>query len=173
MMFASRTRARAINTRLALATASKGNQSVTEYVGKMRALGDEMAAAGRPLEDAELMEYILTGPDSDYTPVISALAVRLEPVSVDELYSQLLAFESRMDLITGGGSGSGSSVNLVNRGDRGGSRGRGNSQGRGNGRGNGYNNNARQGGAGRGQQHSTAWQLQQQQLLTSSVSGLP
>ena len=60
-MFSSQTRARAVNTRLALATAQKGQQTIAEYVGKMRALGDEMAAAGRPLEDEELVEYILTG----------------------------------------------------------------------------------------------------------------
>jgi len=60
-MFSSQTRARAVNTRLALVTAHKGQQTIATYVGKMRALGDEMAAAGRPLEDEELVEYILTG----------------------------------------------------------------------------------------------------------------
>lgn len=49
-MFSSQTRARAVNTRIALATTQKGNLSVAEYVGKMRSLGDDMAAAGRPLK---------------------------------------------------------------------------------------------------------------------------
>jgi hypothetical protein len=37
--------------------------SVAEYIGRMKALGDEMATAGRRLEDDELLEYILTGLD--------------------------------------------------------------------------------------------------------------
>jgi hypothetical protein len=37
--------------------------SVAEYIGRMKALGDEMAAAGRRLEDDEVLEYILTGLD--------------------------------------------------------------------------------------------------------------
>jgi hypothetical protein len=97
-MFMSKTRARAVNTRLALATAQKGSSTVTEYVAKMRALGDEMAAAGRPLEDEELVEYILTGLADEYDSVVSSIFARSEPVSVSELYSQLLAFETRLDL---------------------------------------------------------------------------
>ena len=73
-MFASQTRARAVNTRLAPATAHKGNSRVAEYFVKMRGLADEMAAAGRALEDDELVEYILTGLDIDFNPMISAVA---------------------------------------------------------------------------------------------------
>jgi hypothetical protein len=32
---------------------------VAEYVNKMQSLGDEMAAAGRIIEEEELVEYIL------------------------------------------------------------------------------------------------------------------
>jgi hypothetical protein len=52
-VFASQTRARTVNTRLALGTTRKGNLPITEYFSKMKALGDEMAAAGRTLEDEE------------------------------------------------------------------------------------------------------------------------
>nr|CAD1824304.1 unnamed protein product [Ananas comosus var. bracteatus] len=120
VMFASKTRARAVNTRLALATAQKGNMTVTEYVGKMRALGDEMAAAGRPLEDDELVEYILTGLDEEYDPVVSSVIGRSDAISVSELYSQMLAFETRLSLRNSGGHSSGSSANVANQRGRGG-----------------------------------------------------
>jgi hypothetical protein len=56
----------------------------------MRSLVDEMAAAGRKLDDAELVEYILTGLDYNYNPIISALGAQMEHVSVDELSSSRL-----------------------------------------------------------------------------------
>jgi hypothetical protein len=117
-IFSSQTRARAVNTRLALSTARKGSSSVADYVGKMKALGDEMAAAGRPLEDDELVEYILTGLDEEYDSVVSSVLGRTEPISVSELYSQLLAFETRVNLRNNGQS-SGYSANSANRRGRG------------------------------------------------------
>jgi hypothetical protein len=50
-LFSSQTRACTVNTRLQLATAQKGQMSVAEYINKMRSLREEMAVAGRPLED--------------------------------------------------------------------------------------------------------------------------
>ncbi|WVZ64382.1 hypothetical protein U9M48_013903 [Paspalum notatum var. saurae] len=118
--YSSQTRARAVNTRIALATTKKGNMSMAEYVGKMKALGDEMASLGKPLEDEELVQYILAGPDMDYNPVVSAIAARVESITVGEMYSQLLSFEQRIDLY---GGGSQSSANTAARGGRSGNRG--------------------------------------------------
>lgn len=158
-MYASQNRARVVNTRLALATAQKGSQSITEYVGKMRTLGDEMAATGKLIDNDELLMYILTGLDMEFNPVVTSLLSRKESVTVSEAYSQLLAFETRMEIMSSGHSGS--SVNSANRGGRGGSggRGRGNfTRGRGQGgaRGRGNfnprqnNNGGSRGGQGRG-----------------------
>jgi hypothetical protein len=52
---ASHTRARAVNVRMALATTRKGTSSVAEYLAKMQALGNNMAAAGKPLDDEDLV----------------------------------------------------------------------------------------------------------------------
>jgi hypothetical protein len=83
---------------LALGNTCKGDVSVVEYFGKMKALGDEMKVAGRPLDDEELVEYIITGPDEEYTPLVSALCARVGPISISELFSQLLNFETRVNL---------------------------------------------------------------------------
>ncbi|CAO2143618.1 unnamed protein product [Urochloa humidicola] len=84
-MFASQSRAQVVNTRQALSTTKKGNSSVTEYFSKMIALGDGMAAVGRLLEDNELVEYILTGLDEDFAPLVSVLVAMVEPISLDDL----------------------------------------------------------------------------------------
>jgi uncharacterized membrane protein YgcG len=131
-MFGSQVQARTVNTRIALSTTKKGNMTITKYFSKMKVLGDEMAA---PLDDEELGEHIITGLSHDYAPLVSALIARVEPVLIGELYSQLLQFETRMDLTLGG-----SSANSANRGrgnsrgtmhGQGGSCGRGRSQSRG------------------------------------------
>jgi len=138
-MYASQTRARIVNTRIALTTAQKGNMMIAEYVGKMKTLADEMATAGKPIDDEELVSYIITGLDLEYNPVISAVLARVEPITVNELYTQLTNFEQRVDLWHGG---SPSSVNTAARRGRGagrgavrgtGARGRGANCGRGNG----------------------------------------
>jgi hypothetical protein len=64
-----------VNTRLALGMTRKGNLSVTEYISKMKALGNEMIAAGRLLDD-ELIEYIIAGVDEKYTPFVFAICAR-------------------------------------------------------------------------------------------------
>jgi hypothetical protein len=70
---------------LALGNTRKGDMSITEYFRKMKALGNEMKAVGRPLDDEELIEYILTVLDEEYTPLVSALYSRVEPISISEL----------------------------------------------------------------------------------------
>lgn len=100
--YAVQSRARTVNTRIALAMTRKGNLSISEYVTKMKALADEMASARKPIDEEELVSYILAGLDEEYNPVVSALVAQKDSVSVGEAYSQLLNFESRMALLYGG-----------------------------------------------------------------------
>lgn len=159
-MFASHTRARTVNVRLALATTKKEDMMISQYYSKMKSLGDEMAAAWKPLEDEEMTSYILNGLDPEYNPLVSALVTRVEPISMTELYSQLLSFETRLEIQQGGSS---SSANSAQKGGHGGApRGGYDGYGRGcnGGRGRG------QGGRGRGpqqQQRQSGSNQQQQQ----------
>lgn len=116
---------------MVLATASKGAPTINEYFSKMKGLADEMASAGHRFEDEELVSYILTRLDLEFNPVVSAVAARVEPISVDELYTQLVSFEQRMELHAGG---SHSSANVASKGGHGNG---GFSRGRGGGRGSG------------------------------------
>lgn len=122
-MFASQTRARVVHLRIALATTRKGNLSITDYYTKMKDFGDEMAAAGRPLDEGELVEYIIAGLSSEFESLVSALLTRVEPIGMEELYSQMLSFEARVDLAYGGSDNG--SANWAGRGGRGGARGTG------------------------------------------------
>jgi hypothetical protein len=89
--------------------------SIAEYVNKMRSLTDEMAIAGRVIEEEELVEYILAGLGQEYDPIMSVVITKTEPVPINELYSQLLAYETRRDMMNGH-EGRGSSVNSASHG---------------------------------------------------------
>lgn len=132
-MFSAQTRARTMNVRFALTTTKKGNLSIAEYFAKMKGYADEIAAAGKPMDDEDLASHICNGLDAEYNPVVTSVTARIEPISIPELYAQLLSFETRLDLQDGSVS-----ANAANR--SGGARsnyngGRGNSDRAGRGRG--------------------------------------
>ena len=106
-----------MSTRLALTTASKGASTVAEFFVKMKGLADDMASAGKKLEDEELVSFILAGLGDDFESIVTAMATRVEPLSVNELYAQLIAFEQRKEINNGHDQ---SSANLANKGGRGG-----------------------------------------------------
>jgi hypothetical protein len=80
--FASQSHAQIICTRMAPATTSKGVSTVSEYITKMKSLADEMASAGRKLEDKEIISYILTGLELEFNPIVSAITTRVEPITL-------------------------------------------------------------------------------------------
>ena len=59
-LFVSQSSAKAISTYMAIATASKGTSTISEYFTKIKSLSDEMVAAGRKLEDEEIISNPLT-----------------------------------------------------------------------------------------------------------------
>jgi hypothetical protein len=98
-LFASQSSARVINTLMALATTQKEPSTTIECIAKMKSLADEMASTGKKLDDDdELTSYILVGLDAEYISLVSSIAARVEPITFSKLYSQLLAFENRMEL---------------------------------------------------------------------------
>jgi hypothetical protein len=95
--FMSATRAHTVNSRIALTTTKKGDLSIVDYINKMHILGDELAAAGKPLDDDDLVSYILTGLNFEYNLVITTLIAE-ENLTLFEVYSQLLSFEQHLEL---------------------------------------------------------------------------
>jgi histone deacetylase 1/2 len=127
----------------------------------MKSLENEMISAGKALEDEDMVSYILAGlKDDSYTGLVAAILARTEPIMVSELYSQLLSYESRQQMLRGISQ---SSVNAATRGGHGrfggrggggrGDQGRGHPQGGGNGGQGGYHNGGNGGGYHNGGNH--------------------
>lgn len=89
---------------------------MTAYYNEMKGFADEMAVAGKPLEDDDLISYILTGLDQEYNGFIENVSARTDPVSPGYVYAQFLAAKARIDLLQVQYQ---SSTNSANRGRRG------------------------------------------------------
>jgi hypothetical protein len=87
---------------MALTTTQKGSLTVAEYISKMKVLADDMASAGKKLDDEDFISYILAGLDAKYNSIVSSIVGHVESIIFAKLYSQLLAYENRLDLQSGG-----------------------------------------------------------------------
>jgi hypothetical protein len=75
-----------------LCTTKKDNLSITEYVSKMRSLGDELASASKPINDNEWISYILTSLGYEYNSIASTLVTK-DVLIIGKVCLQLLNFE--------------------------------------------------------------------------------
>ena len=113
-MFASQSRAKVIQLRGQLNNTRKGDLTIATYFTKMKSFADELATAGKPLDEDEVVSYILGGLDADFNSFVLAISVRPDQaVSLGELFSILLTAEARLEAQNGGSS---YSANLATKG---------------------------------------------------------
>lgn len=142
--FASQSRARVIQLRSAIEHTRKEDLTAAAYYTKMVSIADELAAAGKPLDEDDVVSHILQGllHEPDYNGFVSAISTRTatdQPIGLGELFSLLLAAESRI----AAQHASFPSNHSANHASRGGGRGNSSRPGGNNGGGGprGYNNN--------------------------------
>jgi hypothetical protein len=98
-MFVAHSRSQVLKLCFALSNAKKGNRTAADYFSKMVQLGYDMAVAGKVLDQDEMVSYLLAGLDMEYNSLVSAMAARVEPVMLEDVYSQLMTFETRLRLL--------------------------------------------------------------------------
>ena len=79
-MYGAKSRTNVRHIRRQLQTPRKEEMSAAEYMHKMKALADTMAAAGSPIRDDELIDHILTGLGSAYNSIAASLGVSNVPM---------------------------------------------------------------------------------------------
>ncbi|XBI74553.1 hypothetical protein VPH35_068074 [Triticum aestivum] len=116
-------RAHVMQLRRQLATVQKRDMSMMDYFTKVKGLTDALAAAGKQLDEEDIVIYLLTGLGSSYDPLVTSVTTRADAISLNDLYSHMLDFEIRHQhhdhVLQLPGSG-GSSVNNVSRNSGGG-----------------------------------------------------
>jgi hypothetical protein len=96
-LYSSQSRARSVNTCIALAT-KKRHMYVSDYYAKMSQFTDDLVASGTPLRDDKFVAYLLAGLDEEYNLVFTAIVAQVDPISPTDIYVQLLNFEQYMTL---------------------------------------------------------------------------
>jgi hypothetical protein len=84
--------------KMQLSNLKKGSPSMATYFSKMTAIKDELAVASKLIDDDELIQYILNGLDFNYNSFVSSVLGRTDTPSLSELYAQLLAYDTRMEM---------------------------------------------------------------------------
>ena len=91
---ASRSKASIATLRGALTNTKKESKTADQYIAMMRGFAQELMAAGKPVDEDELVTYIVNGLDEDYNSVAASVNV-MESCTVSELHWLISAFEIR------------------------------------------------------------------------------
>jgi hypothetical protein len=89
-MFASQSQARVVQLRTRLNQRRKENKSGQVYLDEIKGLSDEMAAAGKPLDNLDVISHILSGLDDEYDGFVAAITALIKAekhVSLSDVYS--------------------------------------------------------------------------------------
>jgi hypothetical protein len=108
-MFSAVSTSRIVQLRTALAKTQKENMTAKAYFGRIKSLAYEMANAGQKLDEAQIISYILAGLDEQYDGFdasITALLKTATKVTVSDLFSMILPYESRLEGRVPGNGGS-------------------------------------------------------------------
>ena len=95
--FSSISRAKAVQIRTQLATARKGAKSAKDFFLSIKRMADDLALAGQPLKNEEILTYVLAGLGQEYDSFVSTITSRSDEVPLEELYSMLLLTEARIN----------------------------------------------------------------------------
>jgi hypothetical protein len=117
-MFSGRSRSKLNELRGALISTKKNDLSPAAYFAKMKSFTFELAAAGKLVDEDEMVGYIVNGLDASYNDVAASVNGNADN-TLDDLYDQVYAHDMRQEMLsaTGQGVGAGftSSANAASR----------------------------------------------------------
>ena len=94
--YASQSKNRILQLRHDLLTVKGDGLSITDFVDKINQIADNLALAGKPVDDDELVNIILNNVGPAYEITVSSAQARDNPISYDDLVALLLNAEMRL-----------------------------------------------------------------------------
>lgn len=79
-----------------LRNTKKENRPINEYLLRIKALVDQLAAIGSTVTEQEHIRCVLEGLPQEYGPFVTSVNLISKPVSVTELHSLLIAQEIQL-----------------------------------------------------------------------------
>jgi hypothetical protein len=71
----------------------QGDESVTQFMQKAKALFDELAAASRPVSLEDFNLYVFCGLRGEFKDLVTSLVTKAEPLLYADLHSHLITHE--------------------------------------------------------------------------------
>jgi hypothetical protein len=93
--FASQSRSRVAHLKRHLQHLHQGSQSCSDYLQSAKLWADQLAIVGKPVDDEDLISYVINGLNASYGPFITSLsfATRDRSISFDDFQAELLSHE--------------------------------------------------------------------------------
>ncbi len=79
-----------------LQNTKRGDLSISDFVDKITHIDDNLALAGKPVDDEDLITLILNNVGPAYEGIVNSMQARDNPISLDDLIGLLLSAETRM-----------------------------------------------------------------------------
>ena len=92
--FSSQSRSRIAHLKRQLQMLTQGSKTCSEYLDNAKNLADQLAAAGKPVDDQDLISFLLGGLQTSYTPFVTSFNF----ASRDTLFTSAFEKEKQRDL---------------------------------------------------------------------------
>jgi hypothetical protein len=97
--FSSQSRSRISHLKCQLQTLTQGTKSCSKYLENAKHLADQLAAAGKPVDDQDLISFLLSGLSSTYTPFVTSFNFVSRDIdfTFEDFQAELLGYENFLD----------------------------------------------------------------------------
>lgn len=80
-----------------LQTIKRGNLSISDYLDKMNGIANNLALAGKLVDDDDFITLIMNGVGPTYDSIVNSTQARGAPILLDDLVGLLLSVEMRYE----------------------------------------------------------------------------
>jgi hypothetical protein len=91
--FAATSRSRISHLKRQLQGLQQGNKTCTEYLNQAKTWADELSAVGKPVDDDDLISFIINGINPIFNSFVTAFTLRDRETSFHDFQSKLLSHE--------------------------------------------------------------------------------